>query len=388
MIQRSIHRTAPRTRSLALGGALAALAVVGGGTLVSVGAPTDVDAGDIRLAQNATAQDGAGQSAPGQEMPVGVAVNLDLEPVVARAAGGTIPAGTTVQVTGLPDGLTQDGWVISGTPTRAGEYEVLVTVSNSGVSKSQKVALTVTDGETTTDDDATTTDGATTTGAESAEATTTATGTPGAKPASAPGADGASGADEDADESDAIAPDGETTASPSPSATAGEEINETDPTLSAAPGDPTQAGSSEEGTGDGATAGEGDAESTSPDLCATLGDGQLDGASLAQLLPMVTGDDESASSGILMVILNAVVSLLPSVLGDSGSMGELGSAGQFLCTISPSLLGGGSGEGQAGGTEGGGTETDVETEAGAAGLGGAPSALLGMLTNGAGSTGQ
>ena len=122
-------------------------------------------------------------------------------------------------------------------------------------------------------------------------------------------------------------------------------------------------------------------------------DGQLDGASLAQLLPLVTGDDESASSGILMVILNAVVSLLPSVLGDSGSMGELGSAGQFLCTISPSLLGGGSGEGQAGGTGAGGTETDAETgagaaEAGAAGLGGAPSALLGMLTNGAGSTGR
>ena len=353
MIQRSIHRTAPRTRSLALGGALAALAVVGGGTLVSVGAPADVDAGDIRLAQNATVQDGAGQSAPGQEMPLGVAVNLDLEPVVARAAGGTIPAGTSVQVTGLPDGLTQDGWVISGTPTRAGEYEVLVTVSNSGVSKSQKVALTVTDGETTTDDDATTTDGATTTGAESAEATTTATGTPGAKPASAPEADGASGAGEDADESDAIAPEGETTASPSTTAGDG-----TDPTLSAVPGDPAQAGSSDEGTGDGVTGGGVEDESASPDPCAALGDGQLDAASLAQLLPTVTGGDETASSGILMVILNAVVSLLPSVLGDSGSMGELGSAGEFLCTISPSMLGGGSGEGQAGGAGADGTETD------------------------------
>ena len=384
MIQRSIHRTAPRTRSLALGGALAALAVVGGGTLVSLGAPTDVNAGDIRLAQNATAQDGAGQGAQGQEMPLGVAVNLDLEPVVARAAGGTIPAGTTVQVTGLPDGLTQDGWVISGTPTRAGEYEVLVTVSNSGVSKSQKVALTVTDGDAATDD-ATTTDEATA-GAESAEATTVATATPGATPASAPEAGGAG---EDADEADAVAPEGEATASPS--VTEGDGTDGTDPTLSAAPGDPAQAGSSEEGAGDG-TAAEGDEdENASPDLCAALDDGQIDGASLAQLLPMVAGDDESASSGMLLVILNTVVNLLPSVLGDSGSMGELGSAGEFLCTISPSLLGGGSGGAGADGTgTGTGTVTDTGTETGtgAAGLEGAPLALLGMLTNGAGSTGR
>src|SRR5699024_7708366 len=63
-----------------------------------------------------------------------------------------IPEGTTVQVTGLPDGLTQNGWVISGTPTRAGEYDVLVTVSNSGDSRSQKVKIEVTDegGDATT----------------------------------------------------------------------------------------------------------------------------------------------------------------------------------------------------------------------------------------------
>ena len=140
MFQRRSHRTAPRSRTLALGGALAALAVVGGGTVVAVTDPTAVHAGDIQLAQNATDQ------AAAQEMPLGTPVNLDLEPVVARAAGGTIPAGTTIQVTGLPDGLTQDGWVISGTPTRAGEYEVLVTVSNGALSQSQKVAITVVDG--------------------------------------------------------------------------------------------------------------------------------------------------------------------------------------------------------------------------------------------------
>lgn len=351
MIQRRSHRTAPRTRSLALGGALAALAVIGGGTVVAVSAPTDVDAGDIRLAQNATEQD-TGQGAA-QEMPLGVAVDLDLEPVVARAAGGTIPPGTTVQVTGLPDGLTQDGWVISGTPTRAGEYEVLVTVSNSGVSKSQKVALTVTDGE------------ATGTTADAPDATDAA-------PTTTPGTDG-----EDADESGTTSGDDTTTA---PSTTTGDQV---DPTLSAVPGDPTQAGPSDEGAGDGVETDDDD-EGTSPDMCAVLGDGELDGASLAQLLPLVTGGDESASSGMVAVILNAVVSLLPSVLGDSGSMGDLGSAGEFLCTLSPELLGGGSGEGQADEVETGGAGATT----GMAGLDGVPSALLGMLTSGAGSTGQ
>lgn len=408
MIQRRSHRTAPRARSLALGGALAALAVVGGGTVVAVNAPADVDAGDIRLAQNATEQ-GATEQGAAQEMPLGEAVNLDLEPVVARAAGGTIPAGTTVQVTGLPDGLTQDGWVISGTPTRVGEYEVLVTVSNSGVSESQKVALTVTDGETSTEATAA---GDTETGTETATAgdaeddaeagtegasTTDAPDATDAAPTTTPGTDGV-----DADESGATTSGDETATSPSTTVE-----GETDPTLSAVPGDPTQAGSSDEGAGDGVETGDG--ESTSPDMCAVLGDGELDGASLAQMLPMVTGDDESASSGMVAVILNAVVSLLPSVLGDSGSIGELGSAGEFLCTLSPSLLGGGTGEGQADEVETGGADattggatadgtttgdtttgdtTADGTTTGTAGLDGVPSALLGMLAGGAGSTGQ
>ena len=388
MIQRRSHRTAPRTRSLALGGALAALAVIGGGTVVAVNAPADVDAGDIRLAQNATEQGAA------QEMPLGEAVNLDLEPVVARAAGGTIPSGTTVQVTGLPDGLTQDGWVISGTPTRAGEYEVLVTVSNSGVSKSQKVALTVTDGETSTESTEVTTADDAEAGVETATADDAEAGAEGASTADAPDATDAAptttpGTDGvDADESGTTTSGAETATSPS-TTTEGE----TDPTLSAVPGDPTQAGSSDEGAGDGVETGDDD-ESASPDMCAALGDGELDGASLAQMLPMVTGDDESASSGMVAVILNAVVSLLPSVLGDSGSIGQLGSAGEFLCTISPSLLGGGSGEGQADGVETGGADattgdtTADGTTTGTAGLDGVPSALLGMLTGGAGSTGQ
>lgn len=353
MFQRRSHRTAPRARSLALGGALAALAVVGGGTVAAVGAPAAVDAGDIQLTQNATGQAGA------QELPLGTAVNLDLEPVVAQAAGGTIPPGTTVQVTGLPDGLTQNGWVISGTPTRAGEYEVLVTVSNSGISQSEKVAITVTDGA------------------------------------------GAPSEDEEATTSPAITSPATTspaTTSPATTAETTTTATQSDPTLSAVPGDPTAeddtlAGDEGDGTGagDGETTGDDDEVGATPDLCAVIGDGQMDGASLAQLLPLVTGGDDAESAGLVMVLLNTVVNLLPSVLGEGGSVESLGSVGQILCTISPSLLGGlTGGETATGGattTEGGDATTGGATT-GAAVPGDGPAALLGLLTTGAGSLGQ
>ncbi|MCT1433689.1 hypothetical protein [Dietzia maris] len=348
MFQRRIHRTAPRSRSLALGGALAALAVVGGGTVAAVGAPAAVEAGDIQLTQNATGQ------AAAQELPLGTAVNLDLEPVVAQAAGGTIPPGTTVQVTGLPDGLSQDGWVISGTPTRAGEYEVLVTVSNSGISQSEKVAITVTDGAGAPSEDEETTTGPATTSPAATTATTT-------------------------DETTTTA-------------------RQSDPTLSAVPGDPTAeddtlAGDEGAGTGagDGETTGDDDEVGATPDLCAVIGDGQMDGASLAQLLPLVTGGDDAESAGLVMVLLNTVVNLLPSVLGEGGSIESLGSVSQILCTISPSLLGGlTAGEAATGGatTTAGGDATTGGATTGAAVLGDGPAALLGLLTTGAGSLGQ
>ncbi|MDV3354611.1 hypothetical protein ACIQCV_07570 [Dietzia maris] len=353
MFQRRSHRTAPRARSLALGGALAALAVVGGGTVAAVGAPAAVDAGDIQLTQNATGQAGA------QELPLGTAVNLDLEPVVAQAAGGTIPPGTTVQVTGLPDGLTQNGWVISGTPTRAGEYEVLVTVSNSGISQSEKVAITVTDGAGAPSED----EEATTSPAITSPAATTATTT-------------------------------DETATTETTTTA----TQSDPTLSAVPGDPTAeddtlAGDEGDGTGagDGETTGDDDEVGATPDLCAVVGDGQMDGASLAQLVPLVTGGDDAESAGLVMVLLNTVVNLLPSVLGEGGSVESLGSVGQILCSISPSLLGGlTGGETATGGatTTAGGDATTGGATTGAAVPGDGPAALLGLLTTGAGSLGQ
>lgn len=353
MFQRRSHRSAPRTRSLALGGALAAFAVVGGGTVVAVSAPSEVVAGEIRLAQNAGVQ----------EMELGAPVNLDLQPVVARAAGGAIPAGTTVQVTGLPDGLTQNGWVISGTPSRAGDYDVLVTVSNSGVSKSQKVTITVTDELSE--------------GAAQRTAPTTAAAPSAARDAEADGAetDGAEGATSPSDTTPAA------TATAPAATTAAPAV----PTLSAAPGDPALGGATTaDGTG-GATEDDGET-GTSPDLCAVFGDGGTDASSLASgLVPLLTGGDESASSGLMTMLVNAIVGLLPSLLGDSGSVEDLGSAGQLVCTISPSLLGG-QPAAQAGGDTTGDSATGGDS-AGGIGLGGTPAALLGLLTTGAGSLG-
>ncbi|AWH96271.1 hypothetical protein [Dietzia psychralcaliphila] len=354
MFQHRPRSTAPRTRSLALGGALAALAVVGGGTVVAVSAPSEVAAGDILLAQNATGQDATAQDATAQEMELGVPVNLDLEPVVAQAAGGTIPAGTTIQVTGLPDGLAQDGWVISGTPTRAGDYDVLVTVSNGAVSQSEKLTVTVVDAS----------------GAAAAATTTTAT-----ESGDESGVDGA--VDDGAVDDGAVDDEGAATDPAATTTTA-----QAAPTLSAVPGAPAADAVVPDGTDEDPTGSEldptgDDGETgTSPDLCAVLGDGEMDGASLTSLLPALTGDDDSASSGLILMLLNAVVGMLPSVLGETGSMQDLGSAGQILCTISPALLGG---EPAAG--------VDTET-GGAAALGSAPAELLGMFTTGAGSLGD
>ena len=331
MFQCRPHRSVPRTRSLALGGALAALAVVGGGTVAAVSAPTEVAAGDILLAQNTAAQ----------EMALGEPIRLDLEPVVAGAAGGAIPSGTTVQVTGLPDGLTQEGWVISGTPTRAGDYDVLVTVTNGAVSESEKLIVTVTD-------------------------------TPG-RAATAPAVTDAPDADDESGNATAGGGEAATAPDEEPAATnpSAQATGQTDPTLSAAAGDPAL-----QGAGDGVTLDDGDATGASPDLCAVLGDGAADGVSLTRLLPALTGDDDAASSGLVLTLVNAIVGMLPSVLGEGGSMDDLGSAGQFLCTLSPSLLGGDP-------ADQGGTEAETTAD-----LGGAPTALLGLLTGGAGSLGD
>ena len=376
--RRSPLRPAPRTRSLALGGALAALAVVGGGTVVAVTAPSEVDSGEIRLAQNTAAQ----------EMELGTPVDLDLEPVVARAAGGTIPEGTTVQVTGLPDGLVQNGWVISGTPTRAGTYDVLVTVSNSGASESEKVSITVAD------------DASGEAGAE-AEAGAGAATEAGAGAATAAGAETAT---TEAETSDAEAPESLTTGDA--------ETGDPEPTLSAVPGDNTL-------TTAGADAGAGTGEGESSDLCAIVdsadgadggdaADGETtDGAALAAgLAPLLAGAGEDAPAGLAMVLVNAISGLLPSLLGEGGSAGGVGSFGQILCSLGPGLLTGGADEAAGdGAAEDGatsaataadgatpadgalGADAEPATAAAAAGAPGAAALLSGLMGAGTGSLG-
>lgn len=366
MFQRRPDRTVPRSRSLVLGGALAALAVVGGGTVAAVNSPAEVEAEGIQLTQNAAAQGAA------QEMPLGTEVNLDLEPVVAQAAGGTIPDGTTVTVTGLPDGLTQDGWVISGTPTRAGEYDVLVTVSNAGVSRSQRVTITVTEGaEGATDSTVTsapseTTDPSAGTG-PAPQVQPTLSAVPGERARG-----GAVGAAEEPGSGEGVGGEGGNDGT-------GVDNNNDD--------DGTGGNTGTGGDGEGGTGGDG--TGATPDLCSVLGGGQTDASSLAQLLPTM-GDEDSASTGLVMVLVNAVVGLLPSVLGEDGPFGDLGSAGEMLCTLSPGLLGGqgGATAADAGAAATTGAPADAQLQGAAAALPIAPTALLGLLTTGAGSLGE
>lgn len=352
---------------MALGGVVAALAVLGGGTLVAINAPADVEAGDILLAQNEV-------QAAAQEMPLGEAVHLDLEPVVARAAGGTIPDGTAVQVTGLPDGLSQDGWVISGVPTRAGQYDVLVTVSNSGASRSQKVAIVVTD---------------------EAGVAVPPSATSGAPTDSEPSTEDDSPAVSEESEASGPLETSEPSGDPGPSA-------EIEPTLSASPGDRVRAAESgtgadpdvgdEAGVEDGAEIESDDEVGVNTELCAALEGGQSDAASLEQLAPPADGNAD-ASTGLVVLLVNTVIGLLPSVMGEGGSLEDLGSAGEILCTLSPSLLGGqgdGPVEGGAGAAVAAAADlmsgTQVEGRGAAEALTAAP-ALLGLVATGAGSLG-
>lgn len=361
-------RSAPRTRSLAVGGALAALAVVGGGTVVAVSGPTDIATGDIVLTQNA----------PAQEMELGAPVDLDLEPVVAQAAGGTIPEGTTVQVTGLPDGLVQNGWVISGTPTRAGEYDVLITVSSSGEYRSERVQITVTE------------DGP----GESATTQADESTTPGVTQPDDPMAPEGTQTDETTTAGESADPGGATTDDETTDSETTTPAGEVDPTLSAVPG---RAQTADE-PGDGTEAGDGADDAVAPEVCAIVGgEGEeLDATAMAaSLAPMLAGDDDDAGeSGLTGVILNAVAGLLPSMLGESGSAAEAGSAAQLLCSLPLSLLGGAGGEevdttvptgdgaeaatAQPLTTDGAGTELGAQA-ATAAGLSGLPAALVGLL---------
>src|SRR5699024_5105416 len=105
----------------------------------------------------------------------------------------------------------------------------------------------------------------------------------------------------------------------------------------------------------------------------------------AGLAPLLAGDGEDAPAGLALVLVNAISGLLPSLLGEGGSAGDVGSFGQILCTLGPGLLTGGVDE-----TAGDGAAEDGATSAAAAaatGATGAAALLSGLMGAGAGSLG-
>src|SRR5699024_6518554 len=151
------------------------------------------------------------------------------------------------------------------------------------------------------------------------------------------------------------------------------ETGDPEPTLSAVPGDNTL-------TTAGADAGAGTGEGESSDLCAIVdsadgadggdaADGETtDGAALAAgLAPLLAGDGEDAPAGLALVLVNAISGLLPSLLGEGGSAGDVGSFGQILCTPGPGLVTGGVAE-----TAGDGAAEDGATSAATAAHGATP----------------
>lgn len=114
-------------------GAVSAIALVAGVCSMSLPeqAGTVSDA-PVRLVQN---EQGS--------LVVGQKVDIDLKKVVEARIGQKVPDGATLQLSGLPEGLTQDGWRITGTPKQSGLFNVKVTVSVGGRTSTQNVQLMV-----------------------------------------------------------------------------------------------------------------------------------------------------------------------------------------------------------------------------------------------------
>lgn len=122
-------RTTPRLRT-ALVGAAASVALVAGVGFVAT--TPDVSTDDVHLVQ-----------AEGASLVQGQEVNIDLKKLVEAQIGQEVPEGTTLKLNGLPEGLKQDGWNITGTPTESGLYNVRVEVSSGGETSTQEVQLMV-----------------------------------------------------------------------------------------------------------------------------------------------------------------------------------------------------------------------------------------------------
>lgn len=122
-------RTTPRLRT-ALVGAAASVALVAGVGFVAT--TPDVSTDDVHLVQ-----------AEGASLVQGQEVNIDLKKLVEAQIGQEIPEGTTLKLNGLPEGLKQDGWNITGTPTESGLYNVKVEVESGGQTSTKEVQLMV-----------------------------------------------------------------------------------------------------------------------------------------------------------------------------------------------------------------------------------------------------
>lgn len=300
-------RTSNRVRT-ALVGAAGVTAIVAGGAVAAVAGDGTGVASDVRLVQNAT-----------EGLVVGQQVDIDLKQVVEKRIGQSVPAGATLKLTGLPDGLKQDGWKLVGTPTKSGLYNVRVEVNALGQTSAQDVQLMVAAPQGQQPG------GVITSPEASAPKTTTTSTTTPATTTSA--ADATDTTDAEATEtSDVEAGDTETT-----------ETTDTDTSETTDTQVPTEDSGSLGGAGLG-------------DLCDST---QLS-AGIEQALPAVLGD--GTDEGTANLIAGLLGSLLPSLIGtasaDGGPCGEVAATGSIADGVgSLDLLGGGDSAAQ--GTEDG-----------------------------------
>lgn len=355
-------RTTPRLRT-ALVGAAASVALVAGVGFVAT-TPDSVSSDQVHLVQ-----------AEGASLVQGEKVDIDLKKLVEAQIGGQVPEGTTLKLSGLPKGLTQDGWRITGTPEESGLFNVRVEVTADGQTSKQDVQLMVAapSGEKpnapTTDDAEQGGDN----GGEDAESESES-----ATPTTSPSAEaGAEKTDENKDEteptesteSDTESTESEKTGESTTATTTSESGTENES------GDETESGTEttsetttktsetsdpefpteDEAFGEGGTTESEDEEGTEIDLdeaTGSLTDGMLPGtnstegslggdegtetcdtgdltAGLEKFLPVVVGEQDD--SGMITSIITSVLgTLLPTVLNTAssgnGSVCEAGGA--------------------------------------------------------------
>lgn len=308
-------RTSNRVRT-ALVGAASAAAIVAGVAVAAIPGNGDESASgsDVQLVQNTT-----------QGLVVGQAVDLDLKQVVEKRIGGTVPPGTTLKLSGLPDGLKQDGWNLVGTPTKSGLFNVHIEVTSLGKTSAQDVQLMVAPRPGEKPGGVVTSPGATTTPGTTTPSTTT------------PAAE-----DTETDTSDTETSGTET----SDTETSGTETDATEtvvPTETDTDTSDTETSDTEVPTEDSGSLGGGIG-----DLCDSdqLSDG------IEQMLPTVLG--ESTDEGTANLIAGLIGSLLPSLIGtasaDGGPCGDVAATGSIADGVG-SLGDLGIGESSEAGTE-------------------------------------